>query len=169
MLDEDHVGADIDVEHAVPFRELERLDRPDFLKHGRHEAEELELAADLAERRVDRRQVRLLGDVRLDADGLASGRLGDLGGDLIDRVHDVDQHEVPAVLGEALRRHAAHAAGRACDNSNIAHCSTILSLMSGNCPVASSERDAGKPTTVARAEVARGWRLAVSPRRARAP
>ena len=64
MLDEDHVGADIDVEDAIPFREIERLDWPNFLEHCRDETKEFQLAAEVVDRRVDRREIALFGDVR---------------------------------------------------------------------------------------------------------
>ena len=61
-----------------------------------------------------------------DADNLATGRLSDLSRDLLDLLGDVDKHEIPAVLGEALRGDAANAAGGARDDSDIAHFRTIL-------------------------------------------
>ena len=125
MLDEDHVGADIDVEDSIPFLKLERLDWPNFLEHRRDQTKEFQLPSEAVDRRVDRPEIALFGDIRRDADDLAACRLGDLSRDVLDLLGDVDEHQIPAVLCEALGSDLANAASGARNDSDIAHLSTI--------------------------------------------
>ena len=142
VLDEDHIGADVDIEDPIPFCKIERLDRPNLLQHRRDQTKEFQLPPEVVDRRVDRLEIALFGDIDRNADNLAACRRGDLSRDVLDRLRDVDEHQVPAILGETLGGDLANAARGTRNDSDIAHLSTIPFFVREPCRVRSKgQRD----------------------------